>query len=64
MECGGLAPLCYRYRSIEYQSGARPPHSKEAPDGPDRFMDDDPTAARRYEANQLFHEAYEAQLAH
>src|ERR671921_1753858 len=25
---------------------------------------DDTAAARRYEANQLFHEAYEAQLAH
>ena len=25
---------------------------------------DDAPAARRFEANQLFHEAYEAQLAH
>jgi len=31
-ECGGLAPLCYRWGSIEDQSGARPPHSKEAPE--------------------------------
>src|SRR3569832_1138792 len=31
-----------------------------------KFMDlyDDTAAAKRYEANQLFHEAYEAQLAH
>ena len=31
LECGGLAPLCYRWGSIADQSGARPPHSKEAP---------------------------------
>ena len=30
LECGGLAPLCYRSRPIKDQSGARPPHSKEA----------------------------------
>jgi len=40
LECGGLAPLCYRAergpyspreiaRSARGQSGARPPHSKE-----------------------------------
>jgi hypothetical protein len=37
LECGGLAPLCYRAergsnvaRSARDESGARPPHSKEA----------------------------------
>jgi hypothetical protein len=29
LECGGLAPLCYRSRPLKDQSGARPPHSKE-----------------------------------
>jgi len=29
LECGGLPPLCYRLRAIEYQSGVGPPHSKE-----------------------------------
>jgi len=28
LECGGLAPLCYRSNVVEGQSGARPPHSK------------------------------------
>jgi len=32
LECGDLAPLCYRSRLIEDQSGARSPHSKEAPE--------------------------------
>ena len=34
MECGGPAPLCYSNSHVHilspYQSGARPPHSKEA----------------------------------
>jgi len=30
LECGGQAPLCYRSRLIEYQSGGWPPQSKEA----------------------------------
>jgi hypothetical protein len=29
LECGDLAPLCYRSQLIEDQSGAGPPHSKE-----------------------------------
>src|SRR5215216_444038 len=28
LECGGLAPLCYRSHLVEYQSGVKPPHSK------------------------------------
>ena len=31
LECGDLAPLCYRWGLIEDHSGARPPHSKPAP---------------------------------
>src|SRR5215213_828127 len=30
LECGGVAPLCYRSLMTEDQSGARPPHSREA----------------------------------
>jgi hypothetical protein len=28
LECGDPAPLYYRLRAIEYESGGRPPHSK------------------------------------
>jgi len=31
LECGGQAPRCYGLPLIEYQSGAWPPLSKEAP---------------------------------